>query len=575
MFAVPGWSISVSQPKLQQDIKNNSKTTKADTNGHSVLEKKNSKKRKRGHGRTNGTEVTKDNVADLWQKYIEGRDLPQGPRNENPPKKKKKRIRKEKVNDRESQIPDGQNTLFKTHQVPSTAKDLKKQTSAPANATSEPQDLKNKKKHRKAKGHEQSQSETTEAFPPRQSSSTTGSVLKPATVPSTTSTPPAPPPLPANAKLTPLQTAMRAKLISARFRHLNQTLYTTPSTHASSLFSSNPEAFASYHDGFRAQVASWPSNPVDIFIQEIKTRGASGGPKSQKQLWRTEKKKKLGKKGKNDADVENGLPAEEAGGNSAGDSTKVDPIPRHFQTRTCTIIDLGCGDAHLHASLLPVTDSLNLKLHSFDLAPGAGPNAHLITVSDIAKLPLADKSVDVAIFCLALMGTNWIDFVVEAARVVRIGGECWVGEVRSRFTGTKDIERLKGDKAGKGNKGKKTKTKKGDDDDGDDELRGVGATILVEEEQMAATGKKGKSKEQETDVGPFLDVFRKRGFVLKGEVDMGNKMFLRMRFARVRDQSAGGSKRQDGSKFVEKDDGVEMDPEVEAKVLKPCVYKTR
>ncbi|KAL8880129.1 MAG: hypothetical protein Q9198_002401 [Flavoplaca austrocitrina] len=550
MFAVPGWSISASQPKLQQDIKNNSKTSKADTNGHSVLEKKNSKKRKRGPGRINGTEVTKDNVAELWQKYIEGRDLPQGPRTENPPKKKKKRIRKEKVNDKESQIPDDQNTVFKTHQVPSTAKDLKNQTSAPRNATSEPQDLKNKKKHRKAKGHEQSQSKTTEVFPPRQPSSTTGPVLKPATVPSTTSTPRAPPPLPANAKLTPLQTAMRAKLISARFRHLNQTLYTTPSTHASSLFSSNPEAFASYHDGFRTQVASWPSNPVEIFIQ-------------------------LGKKGKNDADIENGLPIEEAGEDSAGDSTKVDPIPRHFQTKTCTIIDLGCGDAHLHASLLTLTDSLNLKLHSFDLAPGAGPNAHLITVSDIAKLPLADKSVDVAIFCLALMGTNWIEFVVEAARVVRVGGECWVGEVRSRFTGTKDIERLKGDKAGKGNKGKKTKTKKGDDDDGDDELRGAGAPILVEEEEMAATGKQGKSKEQETDVGPFLDVFRKRGFVLKGEVDMGNKMFLRMRFARVRDQSAGGLKRQDGSKFVEKDDGMEMDPEVEAKVLKPCVYKTR
>ncbi|KAI4277222.1 MAG: hypothetical protein LQ337_001936 [Flavoplaca oasis] len=574
MFAVPGWSISANQPILQQEVKNDAKTTKADTNGHSILEKHNSKKRKRGHGRINGTEVTKHNVADLWQKHIEGKNLPQGADNENPPKKKK-RTRKEKVNDEESQTLDGQNTGFKNNQVPSTAIDLEKHISAPMNATSEPRDLKTKKKHRKAKGHEQFQSKTTEAFPPRQSSSTTGSVLKPATAPSTTSLPPAPPPLPSNAKLTPLQTAMRAKLVSARFRHLNQTLYTTPSTHASSLFSSNPEAFASYHAGFRTQVASWPSNPVDIFIQEIRTRGASGGPKSQKQLWRAEMKKKVGKKGKNDADIENLLPAEEAGEKSAGDSTKVDPLPRHFQTKTCTIVDLGCGDAHLHGSLLPLTDSLNLKLSSFDLAPGAGPNAHLITVSDIAKLPLADKSVDVAIFCLALMGTNWIDFVVEAARVVRVGGECWVGEVRSRFTGTKDIERLKGNKAGKGNKAKITKRKKGNDDNGDDELRGVGVPILAEEEEMAATGKQGKSKEQETDVGPFLEVFRKRGFVLKGEVDIGNKMFLRMGFARVRDQSAGGLKGQDGSKFVEKDGGVEPDPEVEAKVLKPCVYKTR
>lgn len=280
----------------------------------------------------------------------------------------------------------------------------------------------------------------------------------------------------------------------------------------------------------------------------------------------------MGKKEKNDADNENGLPAEVSGENSTGNSTKNDTLPRHFQTKTCTIVDLGCGDAHLHASLLPLTDSLNLKLHSFDLAPGAGPNAHLVTISDIAQLPLADKSVDVAIFCLALMGTNWIDFVVEAARVVRVGGECWVGEVRSRFTGTKEFEILKGENAGKGSKAKKTKKKREDDDDGDDELKKVGAPILVEEEEMAAAG---ESKDQETDVGPFLEVFRKRGFVLKGEVDLGNKMFVRMRFARVRDQSAGGLKRQDGSKFVEKDDGLELDPEVEAKVLKPCVYKTR
>ncbi|KAL8656294.1 MAG: hypothetical protein Q9226_002713 [Calogaya cf. arnoldii] len=579
MFAVPGWSISTSKPKLQLESRRKETTAIVETNGQSAEEGRKPKKRKRDHGKINGTEVTKDNVADLWQKHIEGKSLARKSEDENPPKKKKKRVRKPKANDsieagKENHFQEAQDKEHVSRQVLSTTNDPAKRTPVPTDTSAAPPKRKTKNKQRKAKDHEQSQSQpqTFEAAPPLQPS-TTDSISETATAPSAASLPPAPPPLPSNAKLTPLQTAMRAKLISARFRHLNQTLYTTPSHHASTLFSSNPEAFASYHAGFRTQVASWPSNPVDIFINETKTRGASGGPKSQTQLWRAEKNKKGGKKGKPNVESQSGVlePSEE----NVGGFTKIDPLPRHFQAKTCTIVDLGCGDAHLHASLLPLTDSLNLKLHSFDLGPGAGPNAHLVTVSDIAKLPLADSSADVAIFCLALMGTNWIDFVAEAARVVRVGGECWVGEVRSRFAGTKDIERLIGEKGGKSNKAKKKNKKKGDDAEEEEELKKVGAPIQVEEEEINAGGKSGKSKEQETDVGPFLEVFRKRGFVLKGEVDMGNKMFVRMRFARVRDQGASGSKRQDGSKFVEKDDGGEMDPEVEAKVLKPCVYKTR
>ncbi|CAL8580752.1 25S rRNA (adenine645-N1)-methyltransferase [Xanthoria parietina] len=575
MFAVPGWSVSASQLKLQRESTSKEKTAKADDNGQSTLEEKKSKKRKRGHGKINGAEVTNDNVADLWQTHIEGRNLPRKSEDENPPRKKK-RVRKQKTSDlvdagKENHSREAQDEEISSKQLPPTANDPEKRTSAPANTTAVPPNRKTKNKQRENKGHEQPQLKDPEASPPLRAS-TTESAPKPAATTPAASLPP-PPPLPSKAKLTPLQTAMRAKLISARFRHLNQTLYTTPSTHASTLFSSNPEAFASYHAGFRSQVASWPSNPVEIFIEEIKTRGASGGSRSQKQLWRTEKKKK----GKTNADPKSGV--SEAPQEDAAAFTKIDPLPRHFQTKTCTIIDLGCGEAHLHASLLPLAGSLKLKLQSFDLAPGAGPNAHLITVSDIAKLPLADGSADVAIFCLALMGTNWINFVVEAARVVRVGGECWVGEVRSRFAGAKDIEKLKGEKGRKGNKvGKKEKRKKnnGDEEDDDEELKKVGAPIQVEEEDIsAASGKQVKPKEQETDVGPFLEVFRRRGFVLKGEVDLGNKMFVRMKFARVRDHGAGGPRRQDGPKFVERDDGGDLDPEVEAQVLKPCVYKTR
>src|SRR5690606_27148933 len=72
--------------------------------------------------------------------------------------------------------------------------------------------------------------------------------------------------------LTPLQQKMRAKLTSARFRHINEFLYTEPSTHAFSKFAEEPEMFEEYHAGFRQQVEVWPENPVDIFLETLRLR---------------------------------------------------------------------------------------------------------------------------------------------------------------------------------------------------------------------------------------------------------------------------------------------------------------
>ncbi|PNI79583.1 RRP8 isoform 4 [Pan troglodytes] len=49
------------------------------------------------------------------------------------------------------------------------------------------------------------------------------------------------------------------------------------------------------------------------------------------------------------------------------------------------------------------------------------------------KVPLEDESVDVAVFCLSLMGTNIRDFLEEANRVLKPGGLLKVAEVSSRF----------------------------------------------------------------------------------------------------------------------------------------------
>lgn len=46
---------------------------------------------------------------------------------------------------------------------------------------------------------------------------------------------------------------------------------------------------------------------------------------------------------------------------------------------------------------------------------------------------LHSSSVDCAIFCLSLMGTNYRDFIVEANRILRKDGVLWIAEVSSRI----------------------------------------------------------------------------------------------------------------------------------------------
>jgi len=74
------------------------------------------------------------------------------------------------------------------------------------------------------------------------------------------------------------------------------------------------------------------------------------------------------------------------------------------------IADFGCGDARL-------AQSLPNKVHSFDLV---ALNKY-VTACDMAHTPLANESVDIAVFCLSLMGTNLSDFILEANRVLKPG----------------------------------------------------------------------------------------------------------------------------------------------------------
>lgn len=355
------------------------------------------------------------------------------------------------------------------------------------------------------------------------------------------SLPPAPPP---TTKLTPLQAKMRSKLTSARFRHLNETLYTTSSSSAMDLFTSSPDLFAEYHTGFSQQVKdSWPVNPVDKYISTIKTRG------------------------------------QDIAGADSKLSGQPGPLPRR-KTGSCTVADLGCGDAPLARGCQSQIKNLKLKFHNFDLHASNS----LVTKADISSLPLRDGEADIAVFCLSLMGTNWLAFVEEAWRILRGDGkgEVWVSEVKSRFG---RVHRQPGhvveNSVGKRRKKQKPKN---ENDDGEDQR--LGEEVFAEDSANASTSN------DETDITAFVKVFSRRGFMLReGSVDKSNRMFVSMIFVKSGVPTAGKYKglKWNGHEYQKIPEGrkgrgvggggndADDIPAAaeEAKVLKPCVYKTR
>jgi len=84
--------------------------------------------------------------------------------------------------------------------------------------------------------------------------------------------------------------------------------------------------------------------------------------------------------------------------------------------------DFGCGMAK-------IAQSVKQQVHSFDFI---ALNEH-VTACDMSHVPLEPDSIDIAIFCLSLMGTNYIDYLMEANRVLKMDGTLKIAEVESRF----------------------------------------------------------------------------------------------------------------------------------------------
>lgn len=88
--------------------------------------------------------------------------------------------------------------------------------------------------------------------------------------------------------------------------------------------------------------------------------------------------------------------------------------------------DMGCGSKPLikqHFGLAEV--------HSFDLVSTDKD----IVKADIANVPLEKKACNCVVFCLSLMGTNVKDYILEANRILKRGGNLIIAEVSSRFEG--------------------------------------------------------------------------------------------------------------------------------------------
>lgn len=561
MFSVPGWNVSaklatqVEKPKAQDPDKQGKKA----------------KKRKQKQQE----QVNAGNVGELWDKVIEGK-APVVPVEQERKETVKgqdgqedvgagaeeKRGKKRKRNNKKSEA-EGANSIKEDPNVKKD--DAQSGPDADADATAQPEAQPSEKASSKRDKKKQKKDSSSKPTP-------TPAEAPPAAVLESL--------LPPEPKgLTPLQKSMRQKLAGARFRHLNETLYTKPSADSLALFKEDPSMFEDYHRGFAMQTEGWPENPVDVFFSSILTRGKIRPARTSK-----DKPHKGGRfRDPTVQEPEALAPADGA----------AKPLPRNLKGH-CTIADLGCGTASLSYRLQPHLQPLNMHINSYDLSKPSGPSANLVTVADICALPCADASVDVAVFCLALMGTNWLDFIDEAYRTLRWRGELWIAEIKSRFG---RVEKTKGGKQQKSAPGRPPinsigslrkagpgpgpKPKPDKDDAGE---------LDSADEAELATRIDGVAAREGTDVSSFVTVLRAHGFVLDAPpenpgaaIDLDNKMFVRMQFVKAAQPTKGKNVKVSvnglkmglkGKKFaaVEDDDA---DDAQNAKVLKPCLYKIR
>jgi ribosomal RNA-processing protein 8 len=205
-------------------------------------------------------------------------------------------------------------------------------------------------------------------------------------------------------------------------------------------------------------------------------------------------------------------------------------------------------------------------------------------------VPLADSTADAAVFCLALMSTDYPEALRESARVLKPGGTLWVAEVRSRFAGGRgrgsldggDDEESESDDGGDGGRFRRWQPRKKTLGKGG----GKGSASLISNRQQQRNEQhqpRSQSQPPKEDVGPFVRAVCSLGFE-HATTDGSNRMFVVMTFRRKNEEGEkkNGQKRKQQKRRREEDD--DSDGEDRGRLvggrggwpsLRPCSYKKR
>lgn len=173
----------------------------------------------------------------------------------------------------------------------------------------------------------------------------------------------------------------REKLNASAFRLLNEQVYNSPTAFAAQLLR-DKDTFTDYHVGYHQQLVQWPINPnqlmIDSLLQDRRGRFLANKAKS---------------------------------------------MPGYIPP-SWVVADMGCGEAQVAAALKPK----GYTVHSFDFHA----LNDLVTVANTTSVPLPSSSVDICIFSLSLMATDYVESLYEAFRVLKPRRLLKIVEVRSR-----------------------------------------------------------------------------------------------------------------------------------------------
>jgi hypothetical protein len=105
-------------------------------------------------------------------------------------------------------------------------------------------------------------------------------------------------------------------------------------------------------------------------------------------------------------------------------------IAKMIKRKDFVVADLGCGENLLK---LEIPDNKVLSFDHVSIDPS-------VISCDLSNIPLDSEEVDVAVFSLALMGSNYEDYLLEAHRILKPMGFLFIAEPMGKWEGK--IEQL-------------------------------------------------------------------------------------------------------------------------------------